>query len=1448
MLRKVITLLVAFILACVSLIDPTRAQAVGFILPSANAVLGRGAVMDVPMLKGIKVSRTDPFRFDFILDPADQALSEKTLDSEALRLIKYFLAAVTVPEKDLWVNLSPYEKDRVIPEALGMTDMGQDMLAQDYILKQVTSSMIYPEAALGEKFWRKVYTQCRHRFGSSDVPLDAFNKVWIVPEKAVVYENARTGAAYVVESRLKVMLDADYRAAQSAVSAGADPKRAVIADADSYEITKNVLREIVIPELEKEVNEGEYFARLRQIHTCLILASWYKRKLKESIVASVFADKNKVRGIDHVDAGFKEQVYQQYLRSFRQGVYDYVKEEGGDAGQDVMPRRYFSGGIVLNGNYAAASSSVFPQGQKGVVVGVQARPVTADSAMNAPAASSARARYQMWNQSISRDRLKDEAAVQETLEVLTGVLENAGHEHSRLSSARTIKAMVDKGLVSMNEVQRIFFEHQLLSKLARPWEKPGEFGKFESDMRLLTELTELGLWDLNEAAAMLREKKVLESLVDEFEGKLRNNAAGVLERLGSGGLIDAGRIRQEISLSLLVKGVNYENNAQGRLSLLRMLLLRGELSGGDLADVKLPDILFDGMISNSLLAMQEELGVLLQLLIAKKMIAGEWLAREKVVEELSALLQSSKNVHARKLCADLLAALLEHGYVALLDVTAGINARELLNGLLDMFESDTWTAAYSYGGKVIGRLVEAGILDKSAVREGIRQKGSLTRILRYREDRRSIFYGLSRKIVPFVRELIGLDLVRRDEVNAVLQQQGILRNIEEAYSDYMDGEMRESAADLFYELLHHQMVDPQSLRVRQTAEVLRRGLDKNAGWRDLNINGKLLKALFEGGLITRQQAIDEGYLPALVKALDSSNGDSERAAAAEMVLSLAQSGFIDSLLAGQFNLISVVRQRLAIEMRPDIRLELIDLLKELIQAGGWRSAGKLGIDKVSAMKEKVYGQGIATMKSYRSYIKFLAVTKDAPDSSFQIGQWPARDLEDMADMFQAFYDGMARAVGVKALDETDMVMAHVLAREETVRQPDAFLKAVGDQLRAMLSSLHGRIVIKVTEMASVNAALGLIAMLNLRKEQITIAYDAEIDRNKAVKYFEGYWLEPVVYNGNKGVLTFSFRGHGGMDVDEKDGRLFVSLPYVPFKYYLPEPRKNDLSKMRNDLRIADHRKIIVIACPTPNEFSFFIKTYHQLYGEDPVADRPLLIAAFRTKVNSSELLRYPELSLDQLQWREDDGLDMPDMRERNILILNTMGELQKMYGLADVTVLGNDRNIFEPAVYAKPILIFDGDWINNLEPKDLLLRADGARLFVREQLRQLVADDRQREEMGRRAVGVLEAYRPHMKKFAESSLMQVIGSNWEKRKQMTAFMYSWRPSADMAQSAQGEYGGIDLSRADKDVRVESAGSAFQWTLDDALLKRLADAPGFYPVIIDLDLDEHVRDFMDMAMK
>jgi len=291
------------------------------------------------MVKGLRLNPENPLQFDFIVNTGDSDLEGEALRGEGTKLIKYFMAALTVPEDELWVNLSPYEKDRVITDAFGVTEMGRDLLAQDYMLKQLTASLVNPEEELGKEFWRRVQKKAYEEYGTIDIPMNTFNKVWIVPERAVVYEYE--GTAYVVERRLKVMMETDYMALQAnghRVGAVREPPL-------QSGIASEIIREVIIPEIEKEVNEGETFAQLRQIYNSMILATWYKLNLKQTLLGQVYADKNKTAGIDVVDKGIKEKIYRQYLEAFEKGVYDFIKEDYDPATNDIIARKYFSGGF-----------------------------------------------------------------------------------------------------------------------------------------------------------------------------------------------------------------------------------------------------------------------------------------------------------------------------------------------------------------------------------------------------------------------------------------------------------------------------------------------------------------------------------------------------------------------------------------------------------------------------------------------------------------------------------------------------------------------------------------------------------------------------------------------------------------------------------------------------------------------------------------------------------------------------------------------------------------------------------------------------------------------------------------------------------------------------------------------------------------------------------------------
>ena len=89
--------------------SPLPVHAQDFALPAPGVMVHLSPHFNPPILKGIKVYPENPFRFDFILDKGDtpslvQKGGQGELKEEAERLIKYFLASLTIPEKDLWVT------------------------------------------------------------------------------------------------------------------------------------------------------------------------------------------------------------------------------------------------------------------------------------------------------------------------------------------------------------------------------------------------------------------------------------------------------------------------------------------------------------------------------------------------------------------------------------------------------------------------------------------------------------------------------------------------------------------------------------------------------------------------------------------------------------------------------------------------------------------------------------------------------------------------------------------------------------------------------------------------------------------------------------------------------------------------------------------------------------------------------------------------------------------------------------------------------------------------------------------------------------------------------------------------------------------------------------------------------------------------------------------------
>jgi len=94
-------------------------------LPAVGVMISPSSTFAPAVIKGVKIFPDNPLRFDFIVDSGDSGLGvgvplvgtqkgqaqDLPLQNESQKLIKYFLAALTVPEEDFWVNLSPSDRE-----------------------------------------------------------------------------------------------------------------------------------------------------------------------------------------------------------------------------------------------------------------------------------------------------------------------------------------------------------------------------------------------------------------------------------------------------------------------------------------------------------------------------------------------------------------------------------------------------------------------------------------------------------------------------------------------------------------------------------------------------------------------------------------------------------------------------------------------------------------------------------------------------------------------------------------------------------------------------------------------------------------------------------------------------------------------------------------------------------------------------------------------------------------------------------------------------------------------------------------------------------------------------------------------------------------------------------------------------------------------------------------
>jgi len=273
---------------------------------------------------------------NFTLDKGD--IKAENLRVEAKQLFKYFLTGLTLPNESFWVNLRPDSENNIIDPYLERTDIGKVFLEADIQLKKDTARFTSPENPKGRVYWDKLYKKANEIFGSQNVTIPTLTRPWIVPGDVIVgYTN---NSVYVYKAGLKVMLEQDHLK-NSEMYSFSDPRMKIL-----NEYSSQLIRELIIPELTKEVNSAKRYSALRQVFSSLVLAQWFKAAFgnKETIYSRMINKKDLTKLISKQDFS-KTAYFQEYKKSFSEGEYNIKEPVSGVYGQSI--RSYFSGGIQV---------------------------------------------------------------------------------------------------------------------------------------------------------------------------------------------------------------------------------------------------------------------------------------------------------------------------------------------------------------------------------------------------------------------------------------------------------------------------------------------------------------------------------------------------------------------------------------------------------------------------------------------------------------------------------------------------------------------------------------------------------------------------------------------------------------------------------------------------------------------------------------------------------------------------------------------------------------------------------------------------------------------------------------------------------------------------------------------------------------------------------------------
>jgi hypothetical protein len=242
----------------------------------------------------------------------------KFLDASRLAA-RAFYSLLTIPDRDLWVNLHPAEPDRIISASLGQTDVGRIMLQADFQLKKDAGLLMRREPfASAERELVRSSVLRRTGLSNTEMRWGSTGRVEISSGSGRVFARQSKTGIFIEGVILDVVFE--QKALRVSINRGGEWVECEIGP-DEWKEFVRLTQVFVRPLLIQRVNQAPEYESLRQIFSARVLADWYKRNHPKHGTLSALIDANQLSGLRSAVDWSAVQIWRNFKRDYDTGSF-----------------------------------------------------------------------------------------------------------------------------------------------------------------------------------------------------------------------------------------------------------------------------------------------------------------------------------------------------------------------------------------------------------------------------------------------------------------------------------------------------------------------------------------------------------------------------------------------------------------------------------------------------------------------------------------------------------------------------------------------------------------------------------------------------------------------------------------------------------------------------------------------------------------------------------------------------------------------------------------------------------------------------------------------------------------------------------------------------------------------------------------------------------------------